>query len=48
MKKAAELIKDGEMNVYEIAEYLNYDYIYFNKLFKKHYNMDAKTGAGVK
>ena len=34
MKKAAELIKDGEMNVYEIAEYLNYDYIYFNKLFK--------------
>ena len=42
MKKAAELIKDGEMNVYEIAEYLNYDYIYFNKLFKKHYGMTPR------
>lgn len=42
MKKAAELIKDGEMNVYQIAEYLNYDYIYFNKLFKKHYGMTPR------
>lgn len=42
MKKAAELIKEGEMNVYQIAEYLNYDYIYFNKLFKKHYGMTPR------
>lgn len=42
MNKAAELIKDGEMNLYEIAEYLNYDYIYFNKLFKKHFGMTPR------
>lgn len=42
MKKAAELIKDGEMNVYQIAEYLNYDYIYFNKIFKKYYGMTPR------
>lgn len=37
MRKAAELIKEGEMDLYQIAEYLNYDYFYFNKLFKKYY-----------
>lgn len=42
MKKAAELIKDGEMDVYQVAEYLNYDYIYFNKLFKKHYGVTPR------
>ena len=42
MKKAAELIKDGEMDVYQVAEYLNYDYIYFNKLFKKHYGVTLR------
>ena len=42
MNKAAELIKNGEMDVYQIAEYLNYDYVYFNKLFKKHYGMTPR------
>lgn len=42
MEKAAELIKDGEMDIYEIAEFLNYDYFYFNKLFKKHYGMTPR------
>ncbi len=42
MEKAAELLKDGEMDAYEIADYLNYDYFYFNKLFKKHYGMTPR------
>ena len=42
MEKAAEMIKDGEMDIYRIAEYLNYDYFYFNKLFKKHYGMTPR------
>ena len=42
MEKAAELILQNEMSILEIAEYLNYDYFYFNKLFKKHYGMTPK------
>ena len=36
MKKAVELL-NSDMSITEIASFLNYDYAYFNKLFKKSY-----------
>ncbi len=42
MKKAAELLTENNMWINEIADFLNYDYIYFNKLFKKHYGVTPK------
>lgn len=41
MHKAAELLK-SDMSVAEIADFLNYDYAYFSKLFKKHFGMTPK------
>ncbi len=38
MEKALDLLKT-DMHVNEIAEFLSYDYGYFNKLFKKIYGM---------
>lgn len=38
MKKAAKMLCEDKMNIDEIASYLNYEYVYFNKLFKKYYN----------
>lgn len=42
MRKAAELIKQGEMDLYQIADFLNYDYFYFNKVFKKYYGVTPR------
>lgn len=39
LKKAVELLKETDMYVAEIADFLNYDYNYFNKLFKKNYGV---------
>ncbi|MBP3360721.1 MAG: response regulator [Clostridia bacterium] len=38
MKQAAHLLRESKMDIDRIAEYLNYDYVYFNKLFKKHFD----------
>ncbi|MBP3361108.1 MAG: response regulator [Clostridia bacterium] len=42
LKKAAELLVENNMWINEIADFLNYDYNYFNKLFKKHYGVTPK------
>ncbi len=42
MKKAADLLIENNLWINEIADFLNYDYIYFNKLFKKHYGVTPK------
>lgn len=42
MKKAVELLLNSDMWVNEIADYLNYDYVYFNKVFKKNYGVTPK------
>lgn len=42
MKKAAELLLNSDMYVNEIADFLNYDYVYFNKIFKKNYGITPK------
>ncbi len=40
MKKAADLIKKGRVNLTEIHSMVGFnDYYYFNKVFKKYYNM---------
>lgn len=39
MERAAELLTTTTMSVKQIAEYLGYDYYYFNKIFKKYYNI---------
>jgi YesN/AraC family two-component response regulator len=41
MEKAAELLLE-DMTTQEIASYLSYDYFYFNKTFKKHFNQTPK------
>ena len=38
MRQAVILLTESKMNIDKIAEYLNYDYVYFNKLFKKYFN----------
>lgn len=38
MNQATFLLKESKMDINDIAEYLNYDYVYFNKLFKKKFN----------
>ena len=38
MNKAAELLINTDKEIDEIAEYLNYEYVYFGKLFKKYFN----------
>lgn len=41
MQKALELL-DGGMWATEIADFLNYDYVYFNKLFKKRFGVTPR------
>lgn len=42
IKKAADLLLNSDMWVNEIADFLNYDYVYFNKVFKKIYGVTPK------
>lgn len=42
MQKAAELLANGDMWVSEISDFLNYDYVHFSKLFKKHFGVTPK------
>lgn len=41
MNKATELL-DSDMSATEIADFLSYDYAYFNKLFKKRFGITPK------
>lgn len=42
MQKASELLLKSEMWISEIADFLHYDYVYFNKIFKKHFGVTPK------
>ncbi len=39
LKKAKELVEESSMNLYEIAEYIGYEYFYFIKQFSKRYGL---------
>ena len=42
MKSAAELITTTDMSIEMIAEQLNYEYVYFGKLFKKKFGVSPR------